>query len=197
MGGAREFVERLAAGVEPVPEQAAHQIAGAAAAAFKLPLFQLDIEAAEEPGDAVIGKATLTQDLDFAPEKVDYLGAGKALLVRAGCVTKFTSCDCDLINGVGARLCHLVPLKFAGEIFPTRIPPVPTCNSDGVPLFVDRHGCGIREGSVAYWDTGLSEYKTVTEVASHRIVFNGRGGVEVKYLTHFTPFLVWLGVRQG
>ena len=88
--GARGLVECLAAGVEPVPEQAAHQIAGAAAAAFNLPLLQLDIKAVEEPGNTVVGEAAFAEDLDFAPEKVDYLGAGKALLVRAGCVTKFT-----------------------------------------------------------------------------------------------------------
>ena len=33
---------------------------------------------------------------------------------------------------------------------PARIPPVPTCNSDGVPLWIDRQEGGMREGVVAY-----------------------------------------------
>ena len=109
MGLAGLIVELHPAGADPVPEQTSNQIARGAAAAFNLTLFELDIEASEEPGDAVIGKAALAQDLDLAAEKVDYLCAGKSLLVRARCVTKLTSCYGDLVYGVSSRLCHVVP----------------------------------------------------------------------------------------
>jgi hypothetical protein len=69
--------------VDAVPEDAAKEVAGSAAAALDLVLFQLDIEACEESGDAFVGKATLAERADFAVEQVDYLGGGESLFLSA------------------------------------------------------------------------------------------------------------------
>ena len=89
-------------GCDSVPEHASDEITGIVAAAINLAGFEFDIEAGEESGDAVVGEAALTQDLDFASEEFDYLISGEALFVSACSFAKLTSCDCNLIDAVGA-----------------------------------------------------------------------------------------------
>lgn len=120
-------VKLLAAGVEPVPEETANEVAGAAAAAFNLAFFKIDIEALEESCDAVVGEAPLAQDLNLSTEEIDYLRAGEALGLRARGLTKLTSGNGYLVNGVGASLCHGVPLNVVvGKVVSNEESPVPS-----------------------------------------------------------------------
>jgi hypothetical protein len=120
--------------VDAVPEDAAKEVAGSAAAALDLVLFQLDIEACEESGDAFVGKATLAERADFAVEQVDYLGGGESLFLSASGFAQLAGDDGDLFGSVGARLCHEFPLKWSpGKDLPGEIRLSPKCVTEGVP----------------------------------------------------------------
>ena len=122
-------VKLLAAGVEPVPEETANEVAGAAAAAFNLAFFKIDIETLEESCDAVVGEAPLAQDLNLSTEEINYLRGGEALGLGACSLSKLTGGDGDLVNGVGASLCHGVPLDVVvGKVLSNEDAPVPSCS---------------------------------------------------------------------
>jgi hypothetical protein len=105
----RRVVSRAAfGGSRTCPKAGSNPIDWGAAAPFELPRLQLDIEASEEPGDALIGEAALAQDLDLASEHVDYLVASKSRFNNACSLAKLTSCCDDLVSGVGALGCHSI-----------------------------------------------------------------------------------------
>jgi hypothetical protein len=133
LGDAWTFVKLPLAGVDSIPQYATKEVAGGAAAAFNLILFELNVEAGEEGRDSFIGKATLAEGSDLAIEQVDDLSTGKALLLSSRCLAKLASDDCDLFRSVSAALCHLVPLVNSGNENPSKDAPAPWSSVNGVP----------------------------------------------------------------
>ena len=62
----------------------------------------VDVEAAKEVGDLIIGEATLAEETDLFREHADDLFAGEALLFGAGGLAELDGDACYLVDGVGA-----------------------------------------------------------------------------------------------
>src|ERR1700679_598314 len=98
-----------AGAVAAVPEEAADEVGGGAAAALDLAGLDVDVEGGDEAGDALVGEAALAEDFDLAGEQGGDLGAGVAVGVCAGGLAEFAGGDGDLIDGVGFLAGHGVP----------------------------------------------------------------------------------------
>jgi hypothetical protein len=94
------------AGLDPVPDHSPNDIARCAATALNLRSLHINIETSEEAGDALIRETAFAQDPDLVGEQLDYLSAGKSLLMSACSLAKLASCYCDLVNAVRPLACH-------------------------------------------------------------------------------------------